>query len=149
MKILCCGGRDWTNRETIRAWLARFPKGSTVIHGDNGQERDGIAWKGADKIAGEEALALGFVVRAYPANWREEGNAAGPLRNQRMLDVEHLVMPDLASLPYKFEPIVRCLAFTWALKREDRTRPTGTSDMIARCVEAGIIVTIVPPGSRP
>ena len=145
MKLLVCGARDWTDRETIRAWLSRFPKGSTVIHGDCGEVENGVAYQGADKIAGEEALALGFTVRAYPARWREEGNAAGPLRNQRMLDEEGHTYA--LSNAQKFD---RCLAFTWALKRKDRTdRMTGTGDMVTRCVEAGIVVTIVPPGSRP
>lgn len=144
VKILVCGARDWIDRETIRAWLSRFPKGSTVIHGDCGQEHDGVAYQGADKIAGEEALALGFTVRAYPADW-SRGLRGGPDRNQRMIDEEHS-----GVISAGYVPIGRCLAFTWALKRKDRTdRMTGTGDMVTRCVEAGIVVTIVPPGSRP
>lgn len=144
MKILVCGARDWTDRETIRAWLSRFPKGSTVIHGDCGEVENGVAYQGADKIAREEALALGFTVRAYPADW-SRGLRGGPERNQRMLDEEgHTCALSRAQM---FD---RCLAFTWALKRKDRTdRMTGTGDMVTRCVEAGIVVTIVPPGSRP
>lgn len=146
MKILVCGSRDWTDRETIRAWLSRFPKGSTVIEGDNGEvDKEGRAFRGADKIAGEEAAALGFIVRAYPANWRDQGRAAGPIRNQRMIDEEHVRLPLLGTRHPGLQPIDRCLAFTWALKREDRTdKLTGTGDMVSRCVEAGIVVTIGP-----
>lgn len=121
MKVLCCGSRDWEDRATIRAWLTRCPKGTIVVHG---------AAKGADTIAGEEARALGFEVRPYPAAWKTLGDAAGPERNQRMLDIEE---PDAV------------LAFTWALRREDRPeRNTGTGDMVLRAVAAGVRVTIVP-----
>lgn len=145
MKLLVCGSRDWTDRETIRAWLRKFPKGSTVIHGDCGDtDASGRAFRGADKIAGEEADGLGFTVRAYPADW-SIGPSAGPLRNQRMLDEEGHTYA--LSNAQKFG---RCLAFTWAIVRNDSTRRlTGTGDMVSRCVEAGIVVTIVPPGARP
>jgi hypothetical protein len=122
VKILVCGTRDWTDRATIRAWLARCPKGTVVVHG---------AARGADEIAGEEAATLGFEVRPYPAAWKTLGNAAGPERNQRMLDIEE---PDAV------------LAFTWALTRTDiADRPTGTGDMVLRALAAGVRVTIVPP----
>lgn len=122
--VLCCGSRDFTDRATIRAWLARFPRGTVVIHG---------AARGADTLAAEEARALGFAVRAYPARWDTEGKAAGPLRNQRMLDSE----PDIS----------RCLAFTASIMREARL--SGTGDMLRRCVDAGVVATVVPPGRGP
>ena len=126
--LLCCGSRDWQDRETIRAWLARFPRGTVVIHG---------AARGADNLAASVAAELGFAVRAYPARWDTDGKAAGPLRNQRMLDGE----PDVS----------RVLAFTAALMRGEggARRLTGTGDMVARCVEAGVVVTVVPPGRGP
>ncbi len=141
MKILVCGSRDWTERETIRAWLRKFPRGSTVIHG---------AARGADTIAGEEARALGFTVRAYPADWTTNGKAAGPIRNQRMLDEEHLRGTTIGGVALPFQPFDRCLAFTWVLRKEEQSgRVTGTGDMVIRCVTAGIVATIVPPGKLP
>ncbi len=122
--LLVCGSRDWTDRATIRAWLSRFPAGTTVIHG---------AARGADSIAASVAQELGFALRAYPARWDIEGKAAGMLRNARMLAAE----PDVS----------RCLAFTSALMRGARL--TGTGDMVARCVEAGVVATVVPPGRGP
>jgi hypothetical protein len=119
--VLCCGSRDWQDRATVLAWLQRFPPGTVVIHG---------AARGADTIAGEVAAELGFAVRAYPARWDSEGKAAGPLRNQRMLDSE----PD----------ILRVLAFTASIMRDGRL--SGTGDMLRRCVEAGVVATVVPPG---
>lgn len=119
MIVIVCGSRDWTDRALIREWLAKLPRGSVVVHG---------AARGADTIAGEEAAALGFEVRAYPADW-SNGRGAGPARNQRMLDAE---APEAV------------LAFTWALRKVGN-RPTGTGDMCIRAVEAGVRVTIVPP----
>jgi hypothetical protein len=115
-------------RPTIRAWLARLPPGTTIIHG---------AARGADSIAGDVAAELGFTVRAYPADWSAHGRAAGPIRNAAMLAAEHREGALLA----------RCLAFTPSLMRGDRL--TGTGDMVRRCVEAGVVVTVVPPGGRP
>lgn len=130
-KLIVCGSRDWPEREraTIRAWLARFPPRTVVIHGD--------CPTGADKIAGEVARELGFTVRAYPADWSTHGRAAGPIRNAAMLAAEHR----------EGAIVDRCLAFTAALQRGDRL--TGTGDMVARAVAAGVVVTVVPPGCRP
>jgi hypothetical protein len=41
--------------------------------------------RGADSIAREEALALGYEVLRFPANWRQHGKAAGMIRNRQML----------------------------------------------------------------
>jgi len=128
--LLCCGARDWTDRATVLAWLRRFPRGTVVIHG---------AARGADTIAGEEAFALGFTVRRYPVDPALDGPwpAAGIRRNARMLAAE----PDIS----------RCLAFTAAIMRGSGAsrRLTGSGDMVARCVEAGVVATVVPPGREP
>lgn len=136
-KVLVCGSRDWTDRETIREWIRKLPKGSIVVHGNNG-ERDhrGVAIKGADIIAGDEASAVDFEVRPYPASWKEYGDSAGPKRNQQMVDVEQ---PDVV------------IAFTEALMRGKgtMTRPTGTTDCVMRALAAGIRVTIIPARRMP
>lgn len=126
LTVLVCGSRDWpaSERPTIRAWLARLPPGTVIIHG---------AARGADTIAGAVAAELGFTVRAYAARWDSEGRAAGPLRNARMLAEE--------------PAISRCFAFTSALTRDGR--PTGTGDMVGRCLAAGVVVAVVPPASPP
>src|SRR3990167_4440494 len=112
MKILVCGSREWTNEAMIRQALTRFsPKTTTVIHG---------AARGADRIAGKVANELGFIVRAFPANWEKFGKAAGMIRNQQMLDEGK---PDLV------------LAF-----HEDITNSKGTGNMVQRAREAKIPV---------
>lgn len=82
MKVLVCGSRKWLSQKSIEEALKKLPKGTVIIHG---------ACEGADNIAGYVANKLGFVVRDYPAE--AEGRtwpSAGPLRNQEMLDKEHI-----------------------------------------------------------
>ena len=112
MIILVCGDRNWTDQETIKSVLDSLTApGDVVIHG---------ACRGADRLAGQAATALDLTVREYPAQWDTHGRAAGPIRNQQMLDLEH---PDLV------------LAF------HDRlTESKGTRDMIQRSRRAGITV---------
>lgn len=77
-RVLLFGSRMWDSQGLIRARLERFPRGSVVIHG---------AARGADTIGGEVAASLGFEVIEEPALWEVEGKAAGPKRNQRMIDL--------------------------------------------------------------
>jgi hypothetical protein len=82
-RILVCGSRNWHDTQTIRERLTRlippepWADEPTIVHGDA---------LGADRIAASVALDLGLWVEAHPANWRKHGKAAGPIRNNRMLD---------------------------------------------------------------
>jgi hypothetical protein len=76
-RILVCGSRHWTDKSAIRRALSAFEPGDVVIHGGA---------PGADTIAGEAALVLGLKVEIYPADWERYGKAAGPIRNQLMID---------------------------------------------------------------
>lgn len=80
MKVLVFGSRKWVAQGVVERELKKLPAGTIVIHG---------AAPGADNIGGYVASQLGFEVRAYPADWKRHGLAAGPLRNQQMLDEEH------------------------------------------------------------
>jgi hypothetical protein len=85
MILLVCGSRDWTDAAPIAARLSALPgehEEIWILHG---------AARGADTIAAFEAKALGFTVRAYPADWERYGKRAGILRNLQMLEEE----PDL------------------------------------------------------
>jgi hypothetical protein len=42
--------------------------------------------RGADTLAGIIAEQIGLQVEVYPADWNRHGQAAGPIRNQQMLD---------------------------------------------------------------
>lgn len=81
MKVLTSGDRHWVSQKPIEDRLKLLPSGTIIVHGG----ADGV-----DSIVGYVAERLGFEVRVYPAlahgrTWP----AAGPLRNQEMLDREH------------------------------------------------------------
>ncbi len=73
--VLFCGSREWTDRERIRRDLESLPPDSVVIEGGA---------RGADRIAREEAAALGFHVATVRALWDCYGRSAGYRRNEAM-----------------------------------------------------------------
>lgn len=110
MKALVCGGRDYDDRDTLFILLDRIHRQrhiSIIVHGNA---------SGADKLAGEWAHFRGRECIYYPADWKRHGRAAGPIRNQRMLEAEK---PDFV------------VAFPGG---------PGTADMKRRATEAGIEV---------
>jgi len=109
IRVLICGSRYWTDREAIRNVMKTFPKDTVIIEGEA---------RGADTIAREEAEALGLVVLPFPANWKEQGRAAGPIRNAQMLS--------------EGKPNV-VLAF-----HENIDESKGTKDMLKRAQKAGL-----------
>lgn len=124
--LLVCGCRDWTDAALIEKsvadikesmWLTRQVT-VTVIHGGA---------IGADTLATTAAWKLGLEVFIYPAEWKQHGKAAGPIRNQQMID---LGKPSNA------------LAF-W----DGKSR--GTLDMIKRLAVSRIPVVIIPKGFIP
>lgn len=72
--------------------------------------------RGVDFLASRWAIANEIKTCIYPAQWSKLGKAAGPVRNQRMLDEEK---PDMV------------LAFPGGI---------GTADMVDRAKKAGITV---------
>lgn len=121
--IIVTGSRDWTDRETIDAWLTRMirPPLTRIAHG---------ACRGVDTIAAEIAVEMGLEEVAYPARWAELGKRAGFERNERMVAAE-------ASRAW------RGIAFT------TRKFTPGTKDCVGRMVAHGVPVLVVTPGSRP
>lgn len=114
MKVLVCGGRDFTDRDLFSRTMAEFkPVPITdaaehkIIHGGA---------SGADTLAREWADCFGVPYREFPADWKAYGRAAGPIRNQRMIDEGK---PDLV------------IAFPGG---------RGTADMVKRAEAAGIEV---------
>jgi YspA, cpYpsA-related SLOG family len=119
MKVLVCGSRHWTNEAVIRRELERLPSETVIIEGGA---------SGADSIARAVAHALGFTVLEHKAAWNTFGRAAGPIRNQQMLDENK---PELV------------LAFT-----DDQSARTGTADMLRRAERAGITYTVYDSSGR-
>lgn len=84
-RILITGSRDWSNRETIAKAL-----GVALVT----SKADGIPTlvlgacpSGADAIAEEVWEDWGLQVERHPADWKRHGKAAGPIRNQQMVDL--------------------------------------------------------------
>lgn len=76
MRVLICGDRNWTDEETIKAYIRTLTIGSIIING---------RCRGADSIARFAAKEYGYDVEDYPAEWEKHGRIAGPIRNAQML----------------------------------------------------------------
>ncbi len=78
LRIIVCGGRKYRNRSHIRRVLVGYALRDPIIqHG---------GCSGADRLAADEAMGLGYTVSCTMADWKRHGNAAGPIRNQEMVD---------------------------------------------------------------
>jgi hypothetical protein len=74
--------------------------------------------QGADDLADAWARERGIVRQMYRPNWKAHGRAAGPIRNQRMID--------------EGKPTI-VVAFTGG---------AGTADMCRRAIAAGLVVVL-------
>ena len=116
MRVLVCGGRRFADRDLLNQTLAdlRHTRGIDCIINGNA--------RGADRLAGFWARERGIGNLKFDADWKRDGLAAGPIRNQRMLDEGR---PDLV------------LAFPGG---------AGTADMVRRAKQA--VVRVVSLTSR-
>jgi hypothetical protein len=85
-RVMVTGSRDWADAQAIEDAL----EGQLVEHGAITLVHG--AARGADSIADKWArrrIAEGakIHVERYPANWNKYGKRAGPLRNQKMVDL--------------------------------------------------------------
>ena len=106
MRVLVCGGRDFDDWPLFCETLKRFEI-DIVVSGDA---------PGADTMALEWCEDAAVPLQRHVANWSEFGRAAGPIRNQAMLDEGK---PDLV------------IAFPGG---------RGTADMVRRARAAGVKV---------
>jgi len=90
MRVLISGSREWVDRAPIEDLVARLPAGSVVIHGACGCDTrfDPAKLRGADLLVDVAARQRGLDVHPYPAEWTRLDKAAGPIRNQQMLEEE-------------------------------------------------------------
>ena len=114
MRILVTGSRDWTDRDAVFVAILRQIIGMdrrhiTIVHG--------ACPTGADAFAAELADWNGIREERHPADWKARGKAAGPIRNQAMVDAGADI----------------CLAFPLDSSR-------GTRDCMRRAEAAGIPV---------
>jgi len=89
MKVLVCGGRDYTDWEYVYRILDLVHASveiTKIIHGGA---------RGADSLAGSWAVKESIETEVYIIanhDWAEHGKKAGILRNQKMLDASQ---PDI------------------------------------------------------
>jgi YspA, cpYpsA-related SLOG family len=107
MRVLVCGGRNYNDRAAVFRMLDALAP-SVVITGG--------CPTGADMHADRWTYERGVQIEHHPADWERYGRAAGPIRNQAMLNEAR---PDLV------------LAFPGG---------KGTADMVKRAEVAGVAV---------
>jgi hypothetical protein len=115
MRVLVCGGRDYSNSCAVCATLDEIDAGSKIKAIITGMAR------GADMLAWEWAKDRGVHTDEFAADWARHGRAAGPIRNAEMLRDG---MPDLV------------IAFPGG---------RGTANMVALARRAGVSVREIPP----
>ena len=78
MRIIVCGSRKYGDSGRISMVLEEYAasRPRIIVGGASG----------ADRLAEEAADEMGFAVTVIPAAWETLGKAAGPVRNQRMVD---------------------------------------------------------------
>jgi predicted Rossmann-fold nucleotide-binding protein len=115
MRILVCGGRNYDDYKCVYKVLYTFYRyvpfslDLTIVEG---------GCTGADSLARKFAKVVGCSVETHYAEWETHGKKAGPIRNQKMVD-----------LGADF-----CIAFPGG---------RGTDDLVSRAREAGITVLSV------
>lgn len=113
MRVLVCGGRDYSDAAMVNGILDGINRSTPIAVLIQG----GAA--GADCLAREWCGAHEVPYDNYAADWKAHGRAAGPMRNQRMIDDGN---PDLV------------VAFPGG---------RGTADMVRRARKAGLTIIAV------
>jgi hypothetical protein len=78
MRILVCGGRDYTDMATLYRVLDAALRSGPVEIIQGGA-------KGADRLAKTWATDRGVFCQTFEAEWDRHGRAAGSIRNRQML----------------------------------------------------------------
>jgi predicted Rossmann-fold nucleotide-binding protein len=108
-RAIVCGGRKYKDSDAVRqALVEHTEEGAVIVTGGA---------MGADALARRIGLDLkrGHIIEEHDAKWERYGKAAGPVRNQEMVNLG-------ADL---------CIAFPGG---------KGTRDCVQRCLAAGIPV---------
>lgn len=125
LRVLVCGGRNYKDQRRVIRELDRlslgWPKTPPDKYGNWLPDVLIIAGgaSGVDLFAADWAAINGTDYQEFKADWKEYGRAAGPIRNQRMLEEGK---PDLV------------VAFPGG---------PGTADMVRRARGAGVRVEMV------
>ena len=109
-RLLICGDRNWIDKDKIRECIETIDP-DVIIEGEA---------RGADRMTRDVALEMGYILGdtllSFPADWYQYHRAAGPIRNQQMLDEGQ------PTIVYAFHGNIR--------------ESKGTKDMIKRSLKA-------------
>ncbi|MBE6903645.1 MAG: DUF2493 domain-containing protein [Ruminococcaceae bacterium] len=82
-KIVVAGCRDFSDYELAKEYIdfciSEIKKENTIVFVSGG-------CKGADLLGERYAKENGYEIELHPANWKEYGRAAGPIRNKEMAE---------------------------------------------------------------
>lgn len=123
MRVLVCGSRTFNDSAAVASTLW----GLTALLGDDPDMvviEGKCPYGGADRHAEDWARNFATEHLSFPADWNTHGRAAGPIRNQRMLDEGK---PDMV----------------WAFVDKPLAESRGTSDMVRRAMTAGLPTYVV------
>ena len=116
-RVIICGTRDFADKKFIFETVATLLQSYDDIEIVSGHA------KGVDAIAEAYAKEHELILTVLPADWKHYGRAAGPIRNQEMLQYALCA-----------NPLV--IAF-WDGKSK------GTANMISQARKAGVKVVII------
>ena len=146
--ILCCGARDWDDLDKVCTTLEHEHKKHKVDYVIEGgqkwaEESGGFnqytgRCYGADYQSKQVAMKLGIQVIECPANWDFYKKAAGPIRNQKQLELLNLLSGVSLTGLENEDCDAEVLAF-----HSDIKNSKGTKDMVNRAKKAGVKVRIV------
>jgi len=78
-KVIIAGTRDFADYETLKAYadrkLANITETIEIVSGGA---------RGADALGEQYARERGYQIKRFPADWKQYGRAAGPMRNKAM-----------------------------------------------------------------
>ncbi len=87
MKIIIAGGRDFTNYELLKHFVAECLLG---IVGDIEIVSGGA--KGVDELGELFAFEHKLKLTKFPADWNKYGKSAGPIRNAEMANYANMLI---------------------------------------------------------
>jgi hypothetical protein len=130
VRVLICGSRDWKRQEPIYCVLNGYAADDmpvVVLHGGApGADSIASVWAhlNRERVTGSTPAEPLVLEQVWPADWEQHGKAAGPIRNQRMID--------------EGNPTT-----VWAFTAKPLAESRGTADMVTRARKAGIPVYVV------
>lgn len=78
--VLCvCGGRDYSDAARVFEVLDKIHAKMKIALLVNGGA------SGADRLSSAWASSRGVALKEFPAQWKQHGRAAGPIRNGQMV----------------------------------------------------------------